>query len=145
MVFSEIYLPEHLLGNNDYRTILRIKGKANSITHIYTLPVGDAMNSVDSRSTEWNVTRNRHYKLTIGAITGYGEELLEASARVAGWSEINVPIEIPGSGFIALSTHEIDVKSIRFFTYTRFVCSDEVVVKLPDGVTVGNQLHGHRV
>lgn len=37
---SEIYLPEHLLGNNDYRTILRIKGKANSITHIYTLPAG---------------------------------------------------------------------------------------------------------
>lgn len=137
---GEIYLPEHLLGNNDYRTILRIKGKANSITHIYTLPVGDAMNSVDSRSTDWNVTRNRHYKLTIGAITGYGEELLEASARVAGWSEINVPIEIPGAGFIALSSREIDVKSIRFFTYTRFVCSDEVVVKLPNGVTLDNQL-----
>lgn len=137
---GEIYLPEHLLGNNDYRTILRIKGKANSITHIYTLPVGDAMNSVDSRSTEWNVTRNRHYKLTIRAITGYGEELLEASARVAGWSEINVPIEIPGASFIALGTQEIDVKSIRFFTYTRFVSSDEVKVKLPAGVTFGNQL-----
>lgn len=137
---GEIYLPEHLIGNNDYRTILRIKGKANSVTHIYTLPVGDAMNSVDSHSTEWNVTRNRHYKLTIRAITGYGEELLEASARVAGWSEINVPIEIPGASFIALGTNEIDVKSIRFFTYTRFVCSDEVKVKYPDGVTIANQL-----
>lgn len=32
---SEIYLPEHLLGNNDYRTILRIKeGKQhNSYLH----------------------------------------------------------------------------------------------------------------
>ena len=42
------------------------------------------MNAVDSHSTDWNITRNRHYRLTIKAITGYGEESLEVKTSVAG-------------------------------------------------------------
>lgn len=128
---GEIYLPEHLIENNEYRTVLRIKGFENNTTHTYTLPIGDAMNSVDSRSTDWNVTRNRHYKLTVKAITGYGEESLETSARVAGWSEINVPVEIPGASFLSVNSSEIEVKSLRFYTYTSFASSGSVSVNIP--------------
>ena len=137
---GEIYLPEYLLENDDYKIELRIKGTSRGITHIYTLPIGDAMNSVDSHSTDWNITRNRHYRLTIKAITGHGEESLEVKTNVAGWSEINVPIDITGASFLAVNKQTIDVKSLRFYTYIRFACSDPIEVIFPAEVTINNQL-----
>lgn len=137
---GDIYLPEYLPMDEIYRMVLRIKGTSRGITRIYTLPIGDAMNSIDSHSTEWNITRNRHYSLNIKAITGYGEESLEMKSSVSGWSEINVPIEIMGAGFLAVNKKTVEVKSLRFFSYVRFACNDLVEAKLPDGVTFGNQL-----
>ena len=101
---GDIYLPEYLPMDEIYRMVLRIKGTSRGITRIYTLPIGDAMNSIDSHSTEWNITRNRHYSLNIKAITGYGEESLEVKSNVSGWSEVNVPIEITGASFLAVTT-----------------------------------------
>lgn len=137
---GEIYLPEYILENDDYKVELRIKGTSKGTTHIYTLPIGDAMNAVDSHSTDWNITRNRHYRLTIKAITGYGEESLEVKTSVAGWSEINVPIDITGTSFLAVNKRTIEVKSLRFYTYLRFACSNPIEVELPIGVTINNQL-----
>ena len=137
---GEIYLPEYLPENNDYKIELRIKGTSKGITHIYTLPIGDAMNSVDSHSTDWHITRNRHYRLTVKAITGYGEESLEVKTNVAGWSEINVPIDITGASFLAVNKRTIDVKSLRFYTYVRFACSDSIKVELPAEVKINNEL-----
>lgn len=137
---GEIYLPEYILENDDYKVELRIKGTSKGITHIYTLPIGDAMNAVDSHSTDWNITRNRHYRLTIKAITGYGEESLEVKTSVAGWSEINVPIDITGTSFLAVNKRTIEVKSLRFYTYVRFACSNPIEVELPIGVSINNQL-----
>lgn len=137
---GEIYLPEYILENDDYKVELRIKGTSKGTTHIYTLPIGDAMNAVDSHSTDWNITRNRHYRLTIKAITGYGEESLEVKTSVAGWSEINVPIDITGTSFLAVNKRTIEVKSLRFYTYLRFACSNPIEVELPIGVTIDNQL-----
>lgn len=137
---GEIYLPEYLPENDDYKMELRIKGTLNGITHIYTLPIGDAMNSVDSHSTAWNITRNRHYTLNVKAITGRGEESLEVKAGVAGWTEINVPIDITGSSFLAVNKKSLEVKSLRFYTYVRFACNDEITVELPSDVTISNQL-----
>lgn len=137
---GEIYLPEYILENDDYKVELRIKGTSKGTTHIYTLPIGDAMNAVDSHSTDWNITRNRHYRLTIKAITGYGEESLEVKTSVAGWSEINVPIDITGTSFLAVNKRTIEVKSLRFYTYVRFACSNPIEVELPIGVSINNQL-----
>lgn len=137
---GEIYLPEYILENDDYKVELRIKGISKGTTHIYTLPIGDAMNAVDSHSTDWNITRNRHYRLTIKAITGYGEESLEVKTSVAGWSEINVPIDITGTSFLAVNKRTIEVKSLRFYTYVRFACSNPIEVELPIGVSINNQL-----
>lgn len=137
---GEIYLPEYILENDDYKVELRIKGTSKGTTHIYTLPIGDAMNAVDSHSTDWNITRNRHYRLTIKAITGYGEESLEVKTSVAGWSEINVPIDITGTSFLAVNKRTIEVKSLRFYTYVRFACSNPIEVELPIGVSIDNQL-----
>nr|WP_044656581.1 hypothetical protein [Bacteroides acidifaciens] len=137
---GEIYLPEYLPTDKDYRMILRIKGNSRGITRVYTVPIGDAMNSIDSHSTEWNITRNRHYSLNIKAITGYGEESLEMKSNVSGWSEINVPIEITGASFLAVNKKTVEVKSLRFYSYVRFACNAPVEVKLPDEVTIGNQL-----
>ncbi len=137
---GEIYLPEYILENDDYKVELRIKGTSKGTTHIYTLPLGDAMNAVDSHSTDWNITRNRHYRLTIKAITGYGEESLEVKTSVAGWSEINVPIDITGTSFLAVNKRTIEVKSLRFYTYVRFACSNPIEVELPIGVSINNQL-----
>lgn len=137
---GEIYLPEYILENDDYKVELRIKGTSKGITHIYTLPIEDAMNAVDSHSTDWNITRNRHYRLTIKAITGYGEESLEVKTSVAGWSEINVPIDITGTSFLAVNKRTIEVKSLRFYTYVRFACSNPIEVELPIGVSINNQL-----
>ena len=117
---GDIYLPEYLPMDEIYRMVLRIKGTSRGITRIYTLPIGDAMNSIDSHSTEWNITRNRHYSLNIKAITGYGEESLEVKSNVSGWSEVNVPIEItcplpvPDRLISWLCTYHI-----RFVRYTR--------------------------
>ncbi|WP_217938024.1 hypothetical protein [Bacteroides acidifaciens] len=137
---GEIYLPEYLPTDKDYRMILRIKGTSRGITRVYTLPIGDAMNSIDSHSTEWNITRNRHYSLNIKAITGYGEESLDMKSNVSGWSEINVPIEITGASFLAVNKKTVEVKSLRFYSYVRFACNAPVEVTLPTGVTIGNQL-----
>lgn len=137
---GEIYLPEYILENDDYKVELRIKGTSKGTTHIYTLPIGDAMNAVDSHSTDWNITRNRHYRLTIKAITGYGEESLEVKTSVAGWSEINVPIDITGTSFLAVNKRTIEVKSLRFYTYVRFACSNPIEVELPIGISINNQL-----
>lgn len=138
---GEIYLPEYLLENNKYRTILRIKGiDDQGISHTYTLPVGDAMNSVESHSVDWDITRNRHYKLKIKGITGAGEEALDVNAKVMGWSEINIPVEIPGSDFIILNKKELLVKSLRFYSYARFASSGPITVDLPQNVTIGNQM-----
>ncbi len=131
---GEIYLPEYLLEDNSYRTFLRIKGASNGITRIYTLPVGDGMNPVDSHSKDWNITRNRHYSLTISGIRGYGEESLEVNAKVAGWSEISVPVDITGVHFLAINKKAVDVKSIRFFTYVRFASSNPIEVIYPGGI-----------
>lgn len=137
---GDIYLPEYLPMDEIYRMVLRIKGTSRGITRIYTLPVGDAMNSVDSHSTDWNITRNRHYILNINAVTGYGEESLEMKANVAGWSEINVPIDITGASFLAVNKKTVEVKSLRFYSYIRFACNEPVEVNFPDGVKIGNQL-----
>ena len=137
---GDIYLPEYLPMDEIYRMVLRIKGTSRGITRIYTLPIGDAMNSIDSHSTEWNITRNRHYSLNIKAITGYGEESLEVKSNVSGWSEVNVPIEITGASFLAVNKKTVEVKSLRFYSYVRFACNAPVEVKLPDEVTIGNQL-----
>ncbi len=138
---GEIYLPEYLPEDGDnYKMVLHIKGTSKGITHRYTLPIGDAMNSVASHSTDWNITRNRHYDLKIKAITGDGEESLEVKANVAGWSAISVPIDITGGSFLAVNKRTVDIKSLRFYTYVRFACNDTVEVKLPDGVEFGNQL-----
>ena len=137
---GDIYLPEYLPMDEIYRMVLRIKGTSRGITRIYTLPIGDAMNSIDSHSTEWNITRNRHYSLNIKAITGYGEESLEMKSSVSGWSEINVPIEITDASFLAVNKKTVEVKSLRFYSYVRFACNASVEVKLPDEVKIGNQL-----
>lgn len=123
---GEIYLPEYLLDNDEYRTFLRIKGTSGSVVCTYTLPVGDGMNPLDSYSDEWNITRNRHYTLTVKGIRGYGEKSLEANARVAGWSEVNVPMDIPGASFLVVNKKEVEVNSIRFYTYIRFTSSNPV-------------------
>ncbi|WP_294555057.1 hypothetical protein [uncultured Bacteroides sp.] len=137
---GEVYLPEYLPEDGNYRMVLRITGTSRGITRIYTLPVGDAMNSVDSHSNDWNITRNRHYILNIKAVTGYGEESLEMKANVAGWSEINVPIDVTGASFLAVNKKTVEVRSFRFFTYVRFACNEPVEVNLPDGIEFGNQL-----
>lgn len=136
---GEIYLPEYLLTDNKYRMVLRINGIENGVSHTYTLPVGDGMNPTSSNSTDWDITRNRYYKLKIKAIKGYGEASLDVDAKVEGWSEVSIPVEIPGESFIVLGTQEIDVKSLRFFSYVRFICSDEIKVTLPD-ILSANQL-----
>lgn len=131
---GELYLPEYLLESNSFRTFLRIKGVSDGVTRIYTLPVGDGMNPLDSFSSDWDITRNRHYSLTISGIKGYGEESLEATAKVAGWSEINVPINITGTNFLAVNKKSIRVNSVRFDTYVRFACSNPIVMIYPDGI-----------
>lgn len=125
---GDIYLPEYLLEDNSYKTFLRIKGTSDGIIHTYTLPVGDGMNPADSYSTDWNITRNRHYSLTIKGIKGYGEESLEANARVAGWSEINVPVDVPGTNYLLVNKNKVEVNSIRFYTYVRFSSSHPIEV-----------------
>lgn len=135
---GEIYLPEYLLTDNKYRMVLRINGVENGVSHNYTLPVGDGMNPTSSNSTDWDITRNRHYKLKIRAIKGYGEASLDVDAKVEGWSEVSIPVEIPTSSFIAVSTQEVDAKSLRFYTYIRFVSNGEVSVALPPGLKDNN-------
>lgn len=136
---GEIYLPEHLLTDNKYRTVLRINGVSKGTSHTYTLPVGDGMEPTESYSTDWNITRNRHYQLTVRAITGYGEESLDINAKVAGWSEINIPVDVPGASFLTVSKQTVEVKSLRFYTYIRFVSEGTISITLPAGIT-GNML-----
>lgn len=128
-----IYLPEHLVEDNSYRTVLLIRGTgSDNVNYTYTIPIGDAMNSVQSHSIDWNVTRNRHYKLKIKGITSFGE--LEVDAKVQGWSEVNVPVEISDKDFLAISKQTIDVKSLIFPTYVRFASSGAVTVTFPDAI-----------
>lgn len=61
-------------------------------------------------------------------------------SNVSGWSEVNVPIEITGASFLAVNKKTVEVKSLRFYSYVRFACNAPVEVKLPDEVTIGNQL-----
>lgn len=138
---GEIYLPEYLLTDNKYRMVLRISGIENGISHTYTLPIGDGMNFTSSNSTDWNITRNRHYKLKIKAINGDGEASLDVDAKVEGWSEVSIPVEIPDASFLALTTQEVDVKSLRFFTYVRFVSSGAITVTKLDGLADNTLTH----
>lgn len=133
---ADIYLPEHLLLRKSSYTFLVIKGKSGNVTHTYRLPVGDAMNPADSKSDKWDVTRNRHYILNIKGVTGEGETDITFEARVMGWDEINVDLEVPGASYLFLDRQEINAKSLRFFTYIHFSSNGPVTVTSPD--LIGN-------
>lgn len=129
---GEIFLPEHLLLKKSSYTYLVITGTSGNVTHTYRLPVGDAMNPVDSKSDRWDVTRNRYYILNIKGITGEGETDITLEAQVAGWDAVDVDVEVPGASFLFLNKQEVDVKSIRFYTYIHFSSNGPVTVQAPD-------------
>lgn len=135
---GDIYLPENLLRDASTRTEVIITGKIGSATCVYRLPVGDAMNTAQTGSDRWDIQRNRHYRLNIKRVVGYGEPSLETSATVAAWNEEELPVNVSGEDFILVDTKEVDVKSLRFFTYLYFTASREVTLTLAGGVTVSN-------